>query len=243
MSAIILDTETTGVDSPDVISLAHTDILKSPLDLDGNVSQRLFKPLKPISLGALATHHIIDEDLVDCEPWPGKWLPPKGVEYVIGHKVDYDWEACGSPHVARICTLALARHLLPDLDSHKLGALTYYFHGRIVARELLKNAHNAAADVHLCKLLLIELLKLMPGMSSWHQVWVASEKARIPTHLSFGKFGPDSDWAKANGQPRGMPIDRVRRHDYGYWSWLLSGKCDQVNKDPYLQRALRGEAA
>lgn len=241
--AIILDTETTGLDSPDVVALANTNTLESPHNLSGSVALQLFKPSKPISLGAMATHHIIDEDLVDCPPWPGRWTPPDGVQYLIGHNVDYDWKAIGQPHLARIDTLAFARTLLPDLESHTLGALTYYFQGRIAGRELLQRAHSADQDVHLCLLLLAELLKLMPGMASWHEVWIASEKARVPKYLSFGKYGPKSEWAKANNQPKGMSIAAVKRYDHGYWSWLVSGKCDQVNEDPYLQKALRGEPA
>src|SRR6218665_2225992 len=48
-------------------------------------------PKKPIELGALATHHILDEELADCPPASGFSLPP-GTEYLIGHDVDYDWQ-------------------------------------------------------------------------------------------------------------------------------------------------------
>lgn len=237
-AAIILDTETTGIDAPEVISLAHSDVLEGPDALRGNMRLLFFKPSKPISLGALATHHIIDEDLVDCEPWPGKWMPPEGVQYLIGHNIDFDWNAIGSPHMARICTLALSRWLWPDLDSHSLSALTYYFQGRIAARELLRNAHSADYDVHLCLLLLEEILKTIPGLTSWHQVWVASEKARVPERISFGKYGPDSDWAKKNGGA--IRCAELRSYDPGYYRWLMT-QCDQVEKDPYLRKALTGE--
>lgn len=232
--AIILDTETTGLDAPEVVALAHTTILESPANLNGDVTLKLFKPSKPISLGAMATHHIIDEDLVNCDPWPGRWTAPEGAQYLIGHNVDYDWKAIGAPHIARIDTLAFARTLLPDLESHTLGALTYYFQERVKARELLQRAHSAEQDVYLCVLLLEQLLQLMPGMSSWHQVWVESEKARVPKRFTFGKYGPK------DGKP-GQLIADIRRNDPGYIRWCL-GVPDFAN-DTYLVKALRGEAA
>lgn len=233
--AIILDTETTGLDEPEVIALAHMTPLETPAFIvSGEVSLQPFKPSKPISLGAMATHHIIDEDLVDAPRWPGRWSPPEGVEYLIGHNIDFDWKAIGQPHVARICTLALARSLLPDLDSHSLTALTYYFQGRVAGRELVKRAHDAAHDVYLCLLVLEQLLNLMPGLASWHQLWIASEKARVPTRFTFGKYGPKDG-------KKGSFIADVRRADPGYIKWCL-GVPDFVN-DPYLVKALRGEAA
>lgn len=243
MSAIILDTETTDLDEPQVISLARSPVLSSPLSaLEGPVVCDYFKPTKPISYGAMATHHIIEEDLASAPPWSGSWTLPTTVEYLIGHGIDFDWKAIGSPHVARICTLALSRWVWPNLDSHKLSALIYFLFPKAAARSMVRGAHSADADVCLCSLVLQHILHARP-MSTWHEVWQASERARIPTHLSFGKYGPYSDWAKANGQKKGMPIAELRKLDPGYLRWLLSGACDTVNDDPYLQKALRGEAA
>jgi exodeoxyribonuclease X len=81
-----------------------------------------YNPGKPITLGALVTHHIMDEELVDC-PLVASFTPPGHVDYIIGHNVDFDWEVIGKPEVKRICTLALARKLWPELDSHNQIAL------------------------------------------------------------------------------------------------------------------------
>ncbi|MGH8220329.1 MAG: 3'-5' exonuclease [Steroidobacteraceae bacterium] len=244
--AIALDTETTDLTDPDVIELAATAPIAAPdVDLLG-IERRThrFKPRKPISLGALATHHILESDLEGCEPWTGSWAIPEGVTYVVAHNADFDWKAIGSPHVARICTLALSRSLWPDLDSHSLGAMTYFLQGRdALTRELLRGAHSASTDLILCMHLLRSILKMLPATQSWHQLWVASERARLPKFLTFGKYGPHSDWAKASGFTKGMPIGELQHRDPGYLSWLLGGRCDVVNEDLYLQKALRGEAA
>lgn len=246
MSAIILDTETTGIDDPEVIELACTAPLVSPdlADIAAvECTVQRFRPSKPISLGAMATHHIIDADLIEEAPWPGNWFPPDGVEYFIAHNVDFDHKATGAPHVARICTLALARALWPDVDSHSLSAMTYYLRDREEARKILRGAHSAATDLILCSWLLQDILRMLPGTMSWHQLWQHSERARIPKFLTFGKYGPYSEWAKANGQPKGLPIAELPRLDPGYRKWLLSGACDMVTQDPYLEKAIRGETA
>jgi len=237
----LIDTETTGFDEPDVIELAWMGPLHVFSPPDAGIEKMRFRPRKPISLGAMAVHHILDEDLAGEPEWPGSWTPP--ADYIVAHSVDYDWKAIGQPNVKRICTLALSRRLWPDLDSHSLSALTYHFTDRREARELLKGAHGAATDVELCCRVLCQILRAMPKVASWDRLWDASERARVPTHLDFGKYGPKSDWAKAHNQPKGMPIADLPHLDSNYLWWLLSGKCDQVNDDPYLAKALRGEAA
>lgn len=240
-TATLIDTETTGFDEPDVIELAWMGPLHAFSPPSQPVQCQRFKPRKPIALGALATHHILDEELAGEPEWPGAWLPPLPTEYIVGHSVDFDWKAIGSPPtVKRICTLAIARRLWPDLDSHSLAALIYHFTDRREARELLRNAHSAAHDVGLLRLVLNQILLAMPKVASWDRLWEASERARVPTHMTFGKYGPDEPWAKANGGP--MPCADVKRLDPNYYWWLMN-KCDQVTDDPYYQRALRGEAA
>lgn len=223
MSAIILDTETTDAESPEVIELAWLGPLLTPMG-DARGTCIRFKPAKAISLGAMATHHIIDADLIDCPPWLG-WQVPADVVYLVGHKVDFDWKAIGSPNIRRICTLALSKSIWPSLDSHTLTAMTYHIHPHHIAREIVKNSHNAAHDVQMCHELLRRIHDEVGKPESWEQFWRISEQARIPTVLSFGKH-------------KGRLIKEIRREDPSYINWCLSGKCDLVNDDPYLRQAL-----
>ena len=52
--------------------------------------QNVFKPSEPIGLGAMAVHHIVDEDLIKCPPFTKFQMPKDDVQYLIGHNIDYD---------------------------------------------------------------------------------------------------------------------------------------------------------
>lgn len=216
MKAIIYDTETTGLVEPEIIEAAWLQV-ESPLALEvlGEFQQR-YKPTKAIGLGAMSVHHIMDEDLVDM-PASSTFSLPADLKYIIGHNIDYDWKVAGCPDVKRICTLALSRSLLPDLDSHSQSGLLYHFM-RQTARENLKNAHSALADVMNCRRVLANLVDLLPGVETWEDLWQISEKARVPIVMAFGKH-------------KGTPIVEIPG---SYKRWLLG----QPDVDPYLRKAL-----
>ena len=216
MKALIFDTETTGIIEPEIIEAAWLHV-RSPSDPEIlETFEQRFRPNKPIELGALATHHIMDEDLAGM-PASGSFVLPGDVTHLIGHNIDYDWKVAGSPDVRRICTLALSRQLFPALDSHTQSAMLYHLQ-RGTARQNLIGAHSALADVHNCKRVLSFLVALLPGIRTWGDLWQASEAARIPTVMSFGKH-------------KGELIRNVPKD---YKRWLLG----QADVDPYLRQAL-----
>ena len=216
--AIIFDVEATDKNDAVIIEAASLDVTSlAPFDV-GNPWVQRYNPGKPISLGALATHHILDEELVSCPPSTSFKLPA-GTKYLIGHNIDFDWVAIGSPEVKRICTLALARSLWPDLDSHTQSALLYFFE-RDTARDQLRNAHSALADVWICSKIVGKIIeKLHPA--SLDALWEMSEKARIPTIMPFGKH-------------KGEAINLVPSD---YKQWMLR----QDNVSPYLRKALEAK--
>jgi len=215
--AIIFDTETTGKNNPVMIEAAwiKLDGIK-PFSLSDKFNQR-YNPLKPIELGALATHHILDEELQGCPDYT-EFTLPANTEYIIGHNVDYDWNIIGNPDIKRICSLALSRRVWPELDSHNQSALLYFL-DRHNAREKLKNAHSALADVENCAFILEKIIAKL-GVTTIEELWAISEQARIPTHMTFGKH-------------KGVAIADIPRD---YKTWLLN----QDNVDSYLRKALEG---
>lgn len=218
MNAIILDTETTGFEEPQPVEVAYLVLEGTAPAVAVSQFRQLYKPSKPISLGALATHHILDEDLESAPPYTDFRLPA-GTEYLIGHNVDFDWLAIGKPEVKRIDTCCLSRKLWPAADSHALGALLYLI-SRSTASMLLRDAHSAAQDASNCPLLLNAILKQHGDPATWEAVWNLSEAARIPDVMPYGKH-------------KGMRIADVPAD---YKAWLLR----QPDVDPYLVSALRG---
>jgi exodeoxyribonuclease X len=239
MSAIIIDTETTGLHEPRPVQICWSDIEVPAHVLDPNhrptLTTQLYNPGKPIELPAMATHLIHDEDVINAPPYTDFRLPD-GAVCLIGHNVDFDWKVLGEPKVRRICTLALARRIWPDLPSHKLTVLLYFAAGAAEARRMVRHAHDAGNDVAMLLIVLRRMLAepFLADCPTWRDVWVKSEQARIPERIDFGKHGPKPE----EGRTHGMLISEMRRADPSYVQWLLSGKCDQVNNDPYLRKAL-----
>ena len=214
-NTIIFDTETTGKNEAVLIEAAWIRLDSvSPFSISEKFNQR-YNPKKPIELGALATHHILDEELKDCPDYT-EFSLPNPTEYIIGHNVDYDWNIVGNPNIKRICTLALSRRLWPELDSHSQSAMLYFV-DRHNAREKLKNAHSALADVENCAFILEKIIAKL-GVSTIEELWTNSEQARIPSHMTFGKH-------------KGVAIADIPRD---YKTWLLN----QDNVDAYLRKAL-----
>ena len=140
------------------------------------------------------------------------------MSYIIGHNVDFDWEVIGKPEIKRICTLALARKLWPNLDSHTQSALLYYLE-RNSAREQLRNAHSALTDVGICAVILDHICQQL-NVKTVEDLYTESEKARIPTNMPFGKH-------------KGTLLADVPSD---YKQWLLT----QGDIDPYLRKAFEG---
>ncbi|MFM8246379.1 MAG: putative quorum-sensing-regulated virulence factor, partial [Burkholderiaceae bacterium] len=176
-----------------------------------------YKPSKPIGIAALATHHILDEELIDCPP-SRTFRLPEGLQYLIGHNIDFDWAVVGSPDVKRICTLSLARKIWPELEAHNQSALLYFL-DRSNAKQRLRAAHSAGADIQICATILEHICKKLQ-INSLETLWQQSEVSRIPTHMPFGKH-------------KGLPIAEVPKD---YVRWLLG----QPDVDPHLRKALSG---
>lgn len=221
MNACIFDSETTGLNDHQLVEAAYLQLAAIPdLPVATEFLQR-YKPGKPIELGALATSHILDEELVDC-PDHTEFQLPAEIEYLIGHNVDYDWGVIGRPDTKRICTAALSRRLWPDADTHTQSAMIY-LHYRSEAPGLLRNAHAALDDVKNCRLLLIKILEALAAelgrpVADWEEPWTISEDARIPTVIGFGKHR-GAKFAE-------LPAD--------YRRWLLN----QPDLDPFVRKAL-----
>ncbi|OQX08430.1 MAG: hypothetical protein BWK73_25515 [Thiothrix lacustris] len=239
MTIRVFDVETTDLEHREIIEAAYctidytTDVMpmvdftSAYLFTANELHYEQFAPTHPISLGAMSTHHIVESDLLFCEP-SSSFKLPTDTAYLIGHNIDFDWKAAGEPDVKRICTLALSRWLFPDIDSHTLTSMMYYAFGEGI-RDRVRGSHNAGVDVVNTAKLLIEFL--IPKANAWLQehkkreiadierLWEVSEAARIPTVMAFGKHKGVSI--------KKLPVD--------YCEWILR----QPDIDPYLVAAIK----
>lgn len=219
--ALLFDTETNDRDNAEIIEACTVEVFFGNPTTTGEVRLQRFQPSRPITLGALSTHHIDDSMLVGCDPSSTYELPP--CLFVVAHNPDFDCTAAGAMENGprRIDTCALARECWPNLDCYSQAALIYHL-DRQNARDRLKGAHGAAADVLLCKTILdAEIAHL--GVASWEELWDRSEEARIPKVMGFGKH-------------KGVAIGDL---DAGYVRWLLNVTDPPI--DPYLRKALTGD--
>lgn len=225
MKAIILDTETHDLEGYP-IEIAHVPVIflenGEPFVKKELCFDEYFSCPEPINYGAMSVHNILESDIAD-KPSYETFRLPEGIQYIIGHNVDYDIRAIKladkSVNVKAICTLALSRMIWPD-TSHTLSALIYMLSkGSAKARESLRNAHNAKQDVLLTAALLKQICKAL-GIKDMQSLYLFSEQARIPTKITFGKYKGTA--------LKDLPAD--------YIVWLLK----QDDLDPYLRKALKG---
>lgn len=240
--AVIADTETTGP-TPGVDQVVESafmllpetpaEFMKAPIETLV-MKHQYFGHTVPMSLGAQDTHHILPSTLEGLAPMPYPAdLPP--MTYIIGHNVDFDRDMLDAKGAGSICTLALCRHFFPDLDSHRQGAVLYHLaaitkKGHEWARDLLRNAHSADADVMNCarilKYLIFMIAKSHPdivGGLKWSDIHQVSQDARVPKVMAFGKF-------------KGEPVSSVTPD----WAKWYAG-CTDPKPDPYVLIALKKE--
>lgn len=225
MQSIILDTETHTLNGlPLEIAYAPVTLNKGELSLfKDQIFDQLYRVEEPISFASMAVHHILESDIAN-QPLYTTFKLPDSVEYIIGHNIDYDIQAiarCGvdTSHLKPICTLALARSAWPNAEAYNISALIYQIsQGSLRARELLKGAHRADADIILTANILMHIITLT-GVTDMHQLFLASEDARIPKKMSFGKY-------------KGTLLKDL---PHEYIQWLLK----QADLDHYLKQALQ----
>ncbi|UNT44371.1 3'-5' exonuclease [Acinetobacter sp. LUNF3] len=223
MNALILDTETHDLNGyPIEIAYAPCSFEQGVLVINqGEVFDEYFSCPEPIALGALATHHILEADIAE-KPSFDTFRMPQGVQYLIGHNIDYDIKAiqkCQPDFTVKgICTLALSRMVWPDLETHNLSAMYYHCMTDLeLARKHLRHAHNAKADIYFTGVILKTLVEQL-GIKDMNSLFIMSETARIPKYITFGKH-------------KGTAVKDL---DPSYVTWMLR----QDDLDPYLRKAL-----
>ena len=205
--ALIVDTETTGIGSSDrMIEYAHLSLptleqlqAVSPIYSYDGITQlnSVWNPGVGICAEATAVNGWTKERYAEHPPVEGFQI--ETTNYIIGHNIDFDCRFIGEPTAKRICTIRLAKLAWPKtangVTSYKLTSLIEYFIPD--GKTLVKEAHGALADCYLTFILLDEILKRFPRVTSWEELYQlqapkAKEAPKKPATklevMPFGKY-------------------------------------------------------
>lgn len=212
----VIDTETTGFDpvQDEIVEFAFIDI-----DENFNVVQEveeLINPGMPIPFDAMGVHNITNQ-MVEGKPKIEKFqhLFKENVVYVA-HNAAFDASMMGNEKQKWLCTLRLARHLVPDAPNHKLQTLRYFFDVNIGDNQ----AHRALDDVRMLVGVLQKLLALTDIKDADALIEFANKPIMLKK-LSFGKH-------------RGEDIQTVPAD---YLSWVSR----QDTMDPDVRHTAKAE--
>jgi len=217
---IFLDTETTGLESKDLICcVAFVD--------DDSYTYELVNEGKKISAEASSIHHITNEMLKSkkcfSESHIYKQLEKNNSDAntLVGHNIAFDLEMLAKSGFiwrgAIVDTLRVSKHLIKECDSFSLQFLRYELklykeEEKIKSEYGIKDAlvaHNALSDTLVTKLLFIYLQEIV----SVEQMQELTFKEVLLEKFSFGKH-------------KGKYIEEVCLNDISYVQWLLSSECD-----------------
>ena len=240
---LFFDTETTDVQSKDIIQLAF-------LTSDGKEFNEYFKPEQDISFGAMAVHHITPEFLEDkpmfkermvqdttsmtlfSEITLKEYLNNLGKEYIwVAHNVEFDMEVLKKKGIEipkYICTLKVARNMLEDenkrdLESYSLQYLRYYLGLYKKEKDTEILPHDAMGDVIVLKNL-FDYLQHNSVLTPENMMTISKEPQYIRT-LTFGKYA-------------GYNLEDVVKTDREYLEWLRENAQDKKDLLYNIDRVL-----
>lgn len=242
---LFFDTETTDIQSKDIIQLAF-------ITSDGQKFNQYFKPEQEITFGAMAVHHITPEFLDDkllfkqstmkaegsmtlfSELSLKDYLNDLGGKYIwVAHNAEFDIEVLRKKGVEipkYICTLKVARNLLGeddnrrDLESYSLQYLRYYlglYRNEKDTTDIM--AHDALSDVIVLKSL-FEYLQEESTLSIENMMLISKEPQFMRT-LTFGKYA-------------GQQLEEIAKFDREYLEWLKENSVDKKDLAWNIDRVL-----
>ena len=212
----VVDTETTGID-PLNDKLCEIAFVLTTREQVIFMAETMINPGIPIPPEASAVHHIIDRHVADAPavfPY-GIKLPAR--QCYVAHNAEFD--SAFLPQLARtpwLCTMRLARHVLPGLGSYKNQYLRYLLKLEV---ELPEGAlpHRALPDAIVTAALLRHpLAKLPPDAPTTVEELVPwTHRPCLLTTCYFGQKHRGTPWAD-------VPKD--------YLKWMLAN-CTDLDAD------------
>jgi len=184
MGVYILDTETTGLSKTDqVIEVGWIEVGSLPTLLTLDSGSNRYLPTVGISSKAEQVHKISYRQLLGS-PSTRFVTIPEDVEYMIGHNLEFDVRLLkqSNPSLAQklnnvkfICTKKLSQVILARFKvntlNHKLDTLVKVLYPNNWTDIILSEAHDALGDCFKTKKLLEGLLRYIPDVTEWNEVY------------------------------------------------------------------------
>lgn len=204
MSAIlrVIDTETTSFEGG-ICELASVDIINGQIC---NPMSDFVKPPEPITVGAMAVHHITDAMVADAPVIDDVVDRYLGASVYVAHNAAFDRPKLPQINAPWICTLKLARKLFPELESHSNQYLRYHFMLDVDVPENL-HAHRALYDCYVTAALLIRLNRDVKMTIAQMR-----EITALPSLLHTMRFG----------KHKGKTFEEIAATDQGWIRWALA---------------------
>ncbi|ADU69465.1 exodeoxyribonuclease X [Pantoea sp. At-9b] len=222
MSTIIrvIDTETTSFEGG-ICELASVDIVEGKIC---NPMSDFVKPPEPITVGAMAIHHITNDMVTDAPPIGDVIDRYLGADVYVAHNAAFDRPKLPQITAPWICTLKLARKLYPELESHTNQYLRYHFMLDVDVPEGL-HAHRALYDCYVTAALLIRLNRDVQLTIA--QMRDISSRPSLLHTMRFGKH-------------KGKTFEEIAARDQGYLRWALGNMDLDEDQKFTMQHYLEG---
>lgn len=227
MNFLFLDTETTGIEAEDrLIQVAYKPN-------ETRIVNALFKPLLPIKIEAMATHHITEKMVADKPAFEGstehgelvQLLERHDDNVLVAHNAKFDVEMLRKENIVPknvICTMKVASYLDPlgKIPSYGLQYLRYF-----LGIDIEATAHDAYGDIVVLELLFNRLLtaieKTMPREKAIAKMIEVSSQPMLIKKFNFGKHRGeklcDVDLSYLQWFAGQAEVDEDLKYSIDYW--------------------------
>lgn len=196
----VVDCETTGLEPKEhkVTEIACVD-----MNYDNGIissTSSLINPEREIPITAMVIHHITDEMVKDAPKiemvWPS--MQEGNIHVMAAHNAKYDFSFLKTDKPI-LCSLRLARHLWPDLESHSNQYLRYYLKVKVNPEIPI---HRALGDATITALILQKMMKIVVTEKGIDDIDALIKWIEEPVLLNICRFGNKHKGQKWSDVPR-----------------------------------------
>lgn len=216
----VIDTETTSLEGG-VCEIASVDIVDGQIC---NPMSDFIKPPEPISVGAMAIHHITNEDVAGAPPIDAVIDRYLNADVYVAHNAKFDRSKLPQITAPWVCTLKLARKLYPEIESHTNQHLRYHFMLDVNVPEGL-HAHRALYDCYVTAALLLRLNR--EAKLTISQMREIKARPSLLHSMRFGKY-------------KGEPFEEIAVKDQRYIQWGADNLTDDEDLNFTFRHYIRG---